>query len=187
MEKPPNCGRGSLRLRPASARDAPALSAVGWEAWAQAFGASMAPGEVAAILARRKSPAYFRGAIARGGAFILAERGCAPIGYASLVPARRALEVVGGRRPTARDLVLDGLYVRPCAQGAGLGRVLLAAALASEACARAECVYLSVWEENPRAAALYRAAGFVPVGAAPVRAGGRIVGWDAVMARHPRS
>ncbi len=56
------------------------------------------------------------------------------------------------------------LYVRGEAQGLGLGRALLDAALDHLAATRPGPVWLGVWEGNLRAQAVYAARGFAPVG-----------------------
>jgi ribosomal protein S18 acetylase RimI-like enzyme len=59
-----------------------------------------------------------------------------------------------------------GMYVRPEARGAGVGRALLQAAIA-HATGRVEQLKLDVVADNAAALALYRAAGFIAYGTEP--------------------
>jgi ribosomal protein S18 acetylase RimI-like enzyme len=61
---------------------------------------------------------------------------------------------------------LWGMYVRPEARGAGLGRALLQAAIA-HATGRVEQLRLDVVTDNTAALALYRSVGFIAYGTEP--------------------
>ncbi|GAA1976190.1 GNAT family N-acetyltransferase [Kitasatospora viridis] len=73
-----------------------------------------------------------------------------------------------GGEPKAPQTHVVGVFLRPAARGAGIAEELLAAAVAwswSLSEPRIERVRLFVHEENARAQALYRKAGFEPTGA----------------------
>ena len=172
-------------IRPARPADAVALAHIGATAWMATFGDSMPPADAAASIAEHKSPGFFAAALARGEVYLIAERAGAPVGYIGLGPALD-LEVTSGPPPGPRDVLITGLYVLPGHQGAGLGRALLRAGLAHPMSAGAPRVLLSVWAKNPRALALYRAHGFREAGRTQVRAGGRVVDTDMVLALEPQ-
>lgn len=172
-------------IRPATSRDTQALAHIGATAWMAAFGDSMSAADAAASIAEHKSEAFFAAALARGEVYLLAERAGAPVGYIGLGPAV-GMEVTGGPPPGPGDVRITGLYILPAHQGRGLGRALLRAGLAYPYVAGARRVLLSVWAKNPRALALYRAHGFREAGHMPVRAGGRVVDADMVLALEPQ-
>ena len=67
-------------------------------------------------------------------------------------------------RPDGAVVQVLGMWVDPAARGAGAGRALLDAVAAWAAARGAERLELGVTDRAPAAAALYRAAGFVPTG-----------------------
>ncbi len=70
-------------------------------------------------------------------------------------------------RAAAQECELLSLAVAPAARSAGIGRALLAAAVARARVLEAESLFLEVAEDNEVAQALYRQAGFRPVGRRP--------------------
>lgn len=70
-------------------------------------------------------------------------------------------------RVAAEEAELLTLAVHPDARRAGLGRVLLSAALGEAARRNAAAMFLEVAQSNLAARALYAAAGFAPVGRRP--------------------
>ena len=69
----------------------------------------------------------------------------------------------------AGDLVkepseLYRLYVAKAWHGRGVAQALMAEVMATVAQAGADCLWLGVWEHNPRAIAFYRKCGFTAVG-----------------------
>lgn len=67
---------------------------------------------------------------------------------------------VGGERP----IFLSRLYVDRSAQGMGVGRALFEWSLAEARRLGRDVVWLTVWERNPRAIAIYRRWAFQEVG-----------------------
>jgi ribosomal-protein-alanine N-acetyltransferase len=70
-------------------------------------------------------------------------------------------------RGAAGDIEILTLGVAPGSRRAGLGRRLLARGLAEAGAAGATRVFLEVAEDNEAALALYRKAGFAPIGRRP--------------------
>jgi diamine N-acetyltransferase len=91
--------------------------------------------------------------------FLLAELHDDLVGYALLEEATPSIGVPGDR-----PVLLNRLYVAPVAQGRGVGGALLARALLEAGAKGQDVLWLSVWEHNHRAIAVYRRWGFVDVG-----------------------
>lgn len=106
--------------------------------------------------------AEFTALLARPGAALLAE----PQGFALIHTA-------------AGEAELLTIAVAPPARRQGMGRRLLAQALARAAAQGADAMFLEVAETNAAARALYAGAGFAPVG----RRRGYYGGTDAVVMR----
>ncbi|HVR33408.1 MAG TPA: GNAT family N-acetyltransferase [Acidimicrobiia bacterium] len=83
-----------------------------------------------------------------------------PVGYA-LVRREPAPHGVGGTSP----LSLGRIYVDATAQGSGTGSALFTHVLAEAACRAHDRLWLTVWEHNTRAIAVYERWGFSDVGA----------------------
>jgi diamine N-acetyltransferase len=66
--------------------------------------------------------------------------------------------------PGDHPLLLDRFYVAPAAQGRGIGGALLRRAIDEAQDDGHDLLWLSVWERNARAIAVYQRWGFVPVG-----------------------
>jgi ribosomal protein S18 acetylase RimI-like enzyme len=77
---------------------------------------------------------------------------------------RGHLDLHGGRLPSEFHRAMLGMGVERGARGHGLGRALLAAAIAWARKAELSWLDLGVFAHNERARALYRAVGFVEVG-----------------------
>lgn len=70
-------------------------------------------------------------------------------------------------RSVAGEAEIVGIGVVPPHRRTGIGGALLADALCRAVALGAEAIFLEVAEDNPAAVALYRAAGFRPVGRRP--------------------
>lgn len=70
-------------------------------------------------------------------------------------------------RSIAGEAEIVGIGVLPQRRRAGIGGALLADAMVRAAALGAEAIFLEVAEDNPAAVALYRSAGFRPVGRRP--------------------
>ena len=77
-------------------------------------------------------------------------------------------QLCGGEPPPCaargRSMELWRLYVAQAWHGRGVAHALMQAAVDAARVAGATCLWLGVWEHNPRAQAFYRKAGFVDVG-----------------------
>ncbi len=91
----------------------------------------------------------------RHGRLFVAERGGALVGYVALTYGY-SLELGG------KDAFVDELFVTPSARGQGIGRALLAAALAGARELGVGQVLLEVAEPDAAKLAFYAAAGFAP-------------------------
>lgn len=100
-----------------------------------------------------------------------------PVGYA-LVRREPAPPGVGGTHP----LALGRIYVDAVAQGSGTGSALFARVLAEAASHGHDRLWLTVWEHNTRAIAVYERWGFSDVGAVHFDFAG-VAQTDRVMAR----
>ena len=157
-------------IRLATLDDVPALCRLGAATFRETYGPISDPREVDEYADENFTPdkvaAWFRKPCART---LLALAGDTPAGYAHLrhakVPAcvadRQAIE-------------LSRLYLLGTAQGAGLGRAMMAAALAQAAELQARTVWLGAYDRNVRALAFYARHGFTRVGTHEFEFGGRI-------------
>jgi ribosomal protein S18 acetylase RimI-like enzyme len=66
---------------------------------------------------------------------------------------------------------LNRIYVVTERHGTGVAQALLKEALANAAAAGADCLWLGVWEHNPKAMAFYKKFGFEIVGSHPFMLG----------------
>jgi ribosomal protein S18 acetylase RimI-like enzyme len=162
-------------IRLAREADVPALSALAGRTWAEAFGGSLSPEDLAAELEATRSESYFRSALRRD-TILVAEMNGELVGYAQLgdvtIPE---VEVQPG------DQALHRVYVDPRLQGRGIGRALVDRALAHPRLGSAPRVYLTVWEENEPALRLSESVGFRRIGTTRVTIAGADVGEDLVM------
>jgi len=152
-----------MQLLPVAPDHIPALSALAAGTFTATFGHLYPPEDLEAflatsynhdtLLAETRDPRYFwRMAWADGEA--LGYLQCGPVGlpHAEADPERHG--------------ELKRIYVAPAAQGRGLGKVLMTAALAHLHDRYGDAPqWIGVWSENHRAQALYGGFGFVRVGA----------------------
>ena len=174
-----------MNIREATPGDAEALGALARTTYAEAFGATMHPDDLAAHLERELSPKRFQEMLGEY-AFLVAETdgelvGVVQFGQAELDAAWLTEPVE--LRPD--DGYLERLYVRAAHQNRGVGTALLRAALEHLRLCDCHTVFLDVWAENAGAVRFYARHGFVKVGALPFYAAstGEKVGTDDLMAR----
>ena len=162
-------------IRPVMTDEIAALSALASRTYAETFGASMSPADLAMQLKTTRSEDYFRNVV-REDAILVAVMADAIVGY---------LQISDLRIPIAdaadADQELFALYVGAEWQGQGVGKTLMEAALAHERFRRAPRIYLDVWDENARAIGLYVGCGFKSAGRRDFVVNGRVVGSDLVM------
>ncbi|MDF1504978.1 GNAT family N-acetyltransferase [Roseisolibacter sp. H3M3-2] len=159
-------GASPLRVRPASAADAEALSRLAAETFRDTFADANTPEDMARYVAGAFSPARQAAEIAdASGAVLLAEdhdAAGAPalVGYAQLASGPAPAAVTG-----PEPLELKRLYVARARHGQGVAQALMDAVLDAARARGARTLWLGVWERNPRAAAFYAKYGFGRVGA----------------------
>ncbi len=97
----------------------------------------------------------------------LAEHGGHPVGYVDLRLEEPPPIELDGRRPA----LLHRLYVDASTQGLGIGRALFDWSVAEAARRDGDVMWLTVWERNPRAIAIYERWGFVDIGSVAFQVG----------------
>lgn len=152
-------------VRPATAADAPALSALAAATFRETFERDNTPEDMARYLAEAFTPERQTAEIADpGGVVLLAELpgpelAAELVGYVHLVASPPPAAVQG-----PAPLELKRLYVAGAWHGRGVAQSLLAAALEAAGARGAGTLWLGVWERNPRAIAFYAKHGFERVG-----------------------
>ena len=155
----------TIRIRPATVEDAPALSQLGAATFRETFEQDNAPEDMAVYLADAFTPQRQSAEIADPkGIVLLAESvgeagGPELVGYAHLVPGP-VPEAVRGPDP----LELKRLYVARAWHGRRVAQALMDAAIEAARTSGAQTLWLGVWERNSRALAFYAKYGFARVG-----------------------
>lgn len=147
-------------IRPATVRDAAALSALARRTFSDAFAADNAPDDLAAFLDATYTPAIQSRELADGALkYLVAEQAGVLVAYALLRTGKISPFV---NDPTA--LELQRIYVDQSHHGTGLAQSLMASVLAEAARLGAGALFLGVWERNAKALRFYAAQGFREVG-----------------------
>ena len=150
-----------IRIRPASAGDAPALAEFAERVFDEVFSPGNDEGDMACYLNEAFGPDQQRAEItAPGSIVLLAEdaRG-ALTGYLHILPSPVP--------PCVTDttaLELKRLYVDPARHSLGLGKRLLSEGTARAKSTGARTLWLGVWEKNFRAQKFYIREGFARAG-----------------------
>lgn len=165
-----------IAVRQARPGDIPALSALARHTYAETFGHSLTPEELAQQLGDTRSEACLAKAL-ETGVILIAQDDDIIAGYVRLCEPRLPVEC------SNNDRQLDSIYVHPDQQGKGVGGLLMQAALAHPFLQGAEKLFLDVWEENEKAVRFYAKHGFEKAGYCDVKIGGRVIGHDMVMAK----
>lgn len=148
-----------LTVRRATPEDAVLLAELGARTFADAFGASNTPEDMAAYLAANFSPERQREELVDPSrTFLIAEEEGRAVGYAQLRSAPPANGEAGSR------LELVRLYATRDRVGRGVGAALMERFVRAGEEEGHDGLTLSVWEHNPRAIAFYRKWGFVETG-----------------------
>jgi GNAT superfamily N-acetyltransferase len=150
----------NISIRLATAADHILLAEVGAETFRDTFAVDNTPEDMAAYLAGTFGPDRQAAELADPASrFLLAELDGETAGYARL-RFGAAPAVVRGARP----IEIARLYARRRWIGCGVGATLIQACLAEAERTGCDCVWLDVWERNPRAIAFYAKWGFAVVG-----------------------
>lgn len=174
-----------MTIREATPGDAEALGALARTSYAEAFGATTHPDDLAAHLERELSLERFQEMLGEH-AFLVAEMDGELVGFVQFGNAE--LDAVWLTEPITLepgDGYLERLYVRAAHQNCGVGSALLRTALEHPRLCECHTVFLDVWAENTGAVRFYARHGFVKVGELPFYAAstGEKVGVDDLMAR----
>lgn len=149
-----------VAFRRAGLPDAPALSAIGAETFAETFGHHYPASHLRSFLDSAYALSATEADLADPETEVMfAEREGRILGFCKIGACRLPIDT--GPEPC---IELHRIYVRAEAQGLGLGRALLDWAIGQGRARGAVHIYLGVWSENPRALSVYRARGFAPVG-----------------------
>jgi ribosomal protein S18 acetylase RimI-like enzyme len=165
-------------IREARIGDAEALAALAVETYAEAFGHSFSPDDLAAHLEKRLSRERFEQML-REDTFLVAEARGRLIGYVQFGRPGDAADAISDRRRELRRL-----YVHTDHQNRGIGGRLMDAALAHPSMRDAEQITLDVWEHNHAAQRFYARYGFEVIGTRPFLVeSGAETSPDLIMAR----
>ena len=170
-----------LRISPAKANalTATQLADFGRQTFADTFGPTSRPADLAAYLAATFTPAAQLADLQNPAVTVLLAqmqgqlvgyaklRDNSPLGLPAAAPAAgsAAPEAPAPADPAAAGrLEIQALYVAEDWIGTGLGAALMRAALALAEQLHCTAVVLGVWEHNARALAFYQRFGFKPIG-----------------------
>ena len=148
------------RLRPALPADAPSLAVLAERTFRETFGARNSPENMDLHCARVfGTDIQLREITDRSVVTTVAEDDARMIGFSQLrIPGAHA--AVAAKRPAE----ISRIYVLAEWHGRGVAHDLMRAALATAARHDCDCLWLGVWEHNPRAMAFYRKFGLEVVG-----------------------
>ena len=155
----------SVRLRPATGADVPALAALKLVCFRETFLEDFAVPYPAADLARFEQASYGEAQVAAEiadpahASWVCAAEDGALLAYAHAGPCKLPHPDVH-----ARSGELYQIYVRRAAQGMGLGKRLLTVALDWLEREYPGPLWIGVWSGNARAQAIYAARGFAKAG-----------------------
>lgn len=173
-------------VRPARSSDMVALAELARNTYAEAFGHSLSPGDLAAHLRERLSETVLARAVAGGDVILVAEVEGALVGFVQF--ARLFSQPSASDQHPLASHEIRRLYVRADHRNRGLGRRLMDAALDDPLLRHASAIVLDVWERNDGAQRFYERYGFTVVGAhRPDYASGPAADTDLIMVRRGRA
>jgi len=158
-----------ISLRPCILGDEAALALVGQATFLETFSGILAGKDIIAHCANAHATELYREWLAEPRyAMWLAEvsPGSAPIGYMVVAPPQLPLPDV-----TDSDLELKRIYLLGKFRGGGIGKRLVAAAVAHAMASGAKRLLLGVYARNDSAIAFYERVGFKKVGTRKFRVG----------------
>ena len=153
-------------IRYAVPRDADALAALGAKTFQDTYAAMNTAENMALHVATAFSPDLFRAEIEDPSGYILVAQAVELIGYAQVTR-----EIVPPAVGDAHALELKRFYVDRAWHGLGVAQRLMTETCRAAAERGAATVWLSVWDQNPRAIAFYRKVGFADAGLIPFKLG----------------
>jgi ribosomal protein S18 acetylase RimI-like enzyme len=160
-----------MSIRPMRAADIPTVAALAGRIWRAHYPGIISVAQIEYMLAQRYAPPLMAAELADPGIdWRLAVCGGAVVGFAST------------RRSGATEMKLDKLYVEPSLQRRGIGRALVAAAVARARELGCTTLSLAVNRHNVQAIAAYRRLGFALRCESKTAIGGGFVMDDFIMA-----
>ena len=170
-------------IRKAQRVDVNSLSELAKTTYANAFGHSLNPPDLAAHLENNLSESCFEEFLDED-TILVAEHDNRLIGFIQIGVAWPETD---DDDFSPEDAELRRIYVLAEFQGHGIGRQLIDAAFQEPRFAAARDIYLDVWEDNQRAQRLYESYGFRTIGkrAFQVESGAK-TGFDLIMIRRAR-
>jgi ribosomal protein S18 acetylase RimI-like enzyme len=165
-----NTTRLDVHVRPCVAGDGAALALVGQATFLETFAGILGGDAIVAHCAGAHSADLYHSWLA-GAEYALwlaeASPGNAPVGYMVVAPPQLPLA------DTSHDLELKRIYLLSRFHGGGLGRQLVADAVAHARSRGARRLLLGVYAHNHPAIAFYERAGFSKIGTRKFNVGGR--------------
>jgi diamine N-acetyltransferase len=170
-------------IRKAQRADVKPLSELAKTTYANAFGHSLNPPDLAVHLENNLSESCFEEFLDED-TILVAEHGNRLIGFIQIGVAWPETD---DDDFSPEDAELRRIYVLSEFQDKGIGRQLIDAAFREHCFASARDIYLDVWEDNQRAQKLYESYGFRAIGkrAFQVESGAK-TGFDLIMIRRAR-
>lgn len=154
-------------LRRATQGDAPSLAVLAERTFRDSFGNRNSHENMDLHCERHFSPDIQAREIAdKGIVTMLAVEDREFVGFTQMTLAKPHAHVVA-----ERPAELNRIYVVVERQGKGVAQALMQQAVADAKSAGADCLWLGVWEHNPKAMAFYRKFGFEIVGTHPFMLG----------------
>jgi ribosomal protein S18 acetylase RimI-like enzyme len=150
----------TMNIRRANSSDATLLSELGAKTFFDTFAKDNTPQNIKRYLEQSFSPQIqFNELSLPTNTFLIAEDNGKAVGFVQLIMDSHE-ESVKGTNP----LEIRRIYASQAFIGKGVGRELMKASLAEAAERGCNCVWMGVWEKNPRAIGFYKKWGFVEVG-----------------------
>lgn len=156
-------------IRYAVPEDAAALAALGAKTFQDTYAAFNTPENMAMHIAAAFSPERQRAEIEDPSGYILVTQVRDLIGYAQVTR-----EIVPPAVGDAHALEIKRFYVDRAWHGLGVAQRLMTETFKAAAERGAATVWLSVWDQNPRAIAFYRKVGFADAGLVSFRLGNEV-------------
>ena len=172
----------AFTIRTCTPADAATVASLGARLFVQAYGPTHPEPELSRYLARSFSEEFFARALHDAGVRVLLVEATdgTPSGYAHMRATPAGMSPTGVIGNTPIEIVR--FYIDAAWHGAGLAQQLMAACEREARAMGGDVLWLSAWQEAPRAGAFYRRAGFSIVGTTTFAFGDRLDA-DYVMAR----
>lgn len=149
-----------MNIRRGEKSDANLLSELGAKTFFDTFAKDNTKQDIDAYLKQSFSPEIQLADLSSPDViYFIAEIEDTPAGYAQLVLGSRQESIQG-----AQPMEIKRIYALQDYIGRGIGSQLMKAAIHEARARDCDCIWLGVWERNPRAIAFYRKWGFWEVG-----------------------